>query len=183
MEEVEIWKSLDFMGYPNYEVSNFGRIKSLNYKCSGKEQIMKLKKDDYLRIQLFNNGKDKFFQVHRLVALAFIPNPDNLPIINHKDENKYNNKVENLEWCDIQYNNCYGTRLERVRKKMSEIRKGKPKYKHRKPILQYTLDGDFIREWDSAITASKELNIINSGICSCLKGRYKSSGGYIWRYK
>lgn len=179
MEETEKWKSLDFLGYVDYEVSNYGRVKSLNYKRSGKEGIMKLKKDDYLRVQLFNNGKDKFFPVHKLVALAFLPNQKNLPIINHKDENKYNNKVENLEWCDYHYNYYYGTSSERARKNISLSLKGKGA----KPILQYTLEGEFVREWDSIKQASEELNLNASVICNYLKGRFKSAYGYVWKYK
>lgn len=199
MEEKEVWKSLDFLGYPNYEVSSFGRVKSLNYKRSGKEKILKPSKNkyNYLKVDLSKDGKRKYYQVHRLVCLVFLENPENLPCINHKDENKENNHVDNLEFCTYQYNNSYGTKPERLskalkgrnlteetKKKLSEVRKGRPNYKQRKPILQYTKEGEFIREWDSATTVIKELNIkYSQNIYSCCKGKQQSVGGFIWRYK
>lgn len=110
----EIWK--DIKGYEGkYQVSNLGRIKVLNYKRSGQEHIMATKNNKgYCEIRLAKDGKRKDFIVHRLVAQAFIPNPNNLPQVNHIDENKTNNCVNNLEWCTQAYNNSYGTRLERV---------------------------------------------------------------------
>lgn len=107
----EIWKPV--VGYEGlYEVSNLGRVRSIR-----RNKILNLKKerDGYIRISLCSNGVEKMYQVHRLVAKAFIPNPDNLPQINHKDEVKSNNVVDNLEWCTVAYNNSYGTRLQRVR--------------------------------------------------------------------
>lgn len=198
MEKTEVWKSLDFMGYPDYEVSTLGRVKSLNYRKTGKKKILKQDKirGGYLRVTLCNNKKYKHFRVHKLVALAYISNPYNLPQINHKDENKENNKVENLEFCSARYNVNYGTRNERLSKtkkgkpkteehkqKISQTKKGKPNYKQRKPILQYTKDNIFIREWDSATTASKELNICRENITNCCNGKYKTCSGFIWKYK
>ena len=108
------------------------------------------------------------------------------------DENKENNHVSNLCWCNCYENNNYGSRNIR----MSKTKKGKPKSeehkqklsiankgKGSKPILQYTLDGIFIRDWDSATTASKELNIFQTSITACCKGKQKSAYGFIWRYK
>ena len=118
----------------------------------------------YLQVILYKDGKVKHYGVHRLIAEAYIPNPNNLPQVNHKDENKTNNCLQNLEWCDAKYNNNYGTRIEKTKK----------------PILQYDLDGNFIREWPSATDVGKEVKGI---ICNCLKGRYKSACGYIWKYK
>lgn len=180
MEEVEIWKSLDFLGFPDYEVSNFGRVKSLNYLRSGKEGILKLKTDKgYLRIQLWNKGIEKMFAVHRLVASAFLENPENLPCVNHKNEIKTDNRVENLEFCTHEYNNTYNN----IHIKRGETQKGKPRLHQRKPILQYTLDGEFLKEWESIKQASEELNISSSYICNYLKGRNKMCGDFIWKYK
>lgn len=110
----EIWK--DINGYEGlYQVSNLGRIKSLPKFHQG-ERILKERIDryGYLYIGFFKNKVKKYYKIHRLVAEAFIPNPKELPCVNHKDENKTNNNVENLEWCSVAYNNSYATRLERV---------------------------------------------------------------------
>ena len=116
--EKEIWKTIE--ENPNYMVSNLGRVKSLKRIDSNKhpikERVLKSCKVDggYLAVVLCENGKRKTFLVHRLVAQAFIPNPNNLPQVNHKDEDKTNNTVENLEYCDQFYNNIYGTRIQRT---------------------------------------------------------------------
>ena len=105
---MEEWK--DIKGYEGiYQISNKGRVKSLNYKRTGKEKILKLSSDTngYKKITLFKNSKRKTYSIHKLVAEAFLPNPDNLPVVNHKDENKLNNNVENLEWCTQEYNVKY----------------------------------------------------------------------------
>lgn len=110
----EIWK--DIKGYEGkYQVSNYGSVKTLNYRRTGTARLLIPKNDKgYLAVGLYKNGKRKMFLIHRLVAEAFIPNPENLPQVNHIDEDKTNNYVENLEWCTQSYNNNYGTRLKRV---------------------------------------------------------------------
>ena len=118
----------------------------------------------YLIVALWKNGERKWYLVHRLVADAYIPNPDNLPQINHRDENKANNSLQNLEWCDCKYNNNYGTKIDR----------------QKKTILQFDLDGNFIREWECAADVGKE---VQANICHCLKGKRKSAYGFVWKYK
>ena len=114
--------------YPGYEgkyqVSNDGKVRSLNYKRTGKTKILKqnTNKDGYKTLLLCKNGKVKAYYIHRLVAQAFIPNPNNYLIVNHKDENPANNHVSNLEWCNHEYNMNYGTIKDRI----SEAMKGKP---------------------------------------------------------
>lgn len=113
-ELVEQWRPIE--GYEGlYEVSNLGRVKSLGNDKNRKEKILRpvMTKKGYLQLFLSKEGKAKRFFVHRLVAQAFIPNPEGLPQINHKDENPSNNRVENIEWCDCKYNINYGTHKER----------------------------------------------------------------------
>ena len=121
----EIWK--DIKNYEGlYQVSNLGRVKSVERKvwCERnksfkvlKERILKLWKSNcgYLRVVLCIDSKTRYHSIHRLVAEAFIPNPDSLPQVNHKDEDKTNNRIENLEWCSGEYNRNYGTRNERIK--------------------------------------------------------------------
>lgn len=179
----EIW--LPVKGYEGfYEVSNFGRVVSLgrwvpnNLSKSGfawrKERMMKLghDKDGYLRVGLRKNGEIcKTKKVHRLVAEAFIPNPLNLPEVNHKDENKENNRVDNLEHCDTKYNINYGTRNERSAQK------------RRKKVNQYDSQRNFIKTHNSIREASKETGIPEKNITSCLTNpKRKTAGGFIWEY-
>ena len=167
---IEIEEFRDIPGYEGmYEVSNLGRVRR-----DGK--ILKpLKDSGYLQVHLSKNGIAKKVLIHRLVALAFLPNPQNLPCINHKDEDKTNNYVNNLEWCTYEYNSNYGTRNERAGEKISE--------KKSKPVLQYDKTGNFIREWPSMIKVEEELGINQSNISQCCLGNRNSAGGFIWKYK
>lgn len=116
----EIWVSV--RGYIGlYQVSNFGRVMSLNYDKTGKIKLLKLvlNAQGYYQVCLHKNGVQKIKKVHRLVAEAFIPNPKHLPSINHKDEDKTNNRLSNLEWCTVKYNTNYGTCQERKKEKIS----------------------------------------------------------------
>ena len=166
----EIWKPIK--GYESlYEVSNLGNVKRL-YRCR-KERILKqCIRNKYYCVCLCKNNIHQIFSIHRLVAEAFIPNPDNLPCVNHKDEDKTNNRVENLEWCTHIYNNNFGTRNERISDSLS------------KPINQYTKDGVFIRQWKSAREASKTLGIYRRNIQMVCYGKVyrRTAGGFIWRY-
>ena len=104
---MEIWKKID--GFETYSVSNMGRVRNDGTGKVLKPQIER----GYQRVHLYPGGR--WMRVHRLVALTFIPNPDNLLQINHINEDKTDNRVENLEWCTAQYNTNYGTHMERVR--------------------------------------------------------------------
>ena len=166
----EIWK--DVVGYEGlYQVSNMGRVKSFCQSTKfhkQKEFILKpsLINSGYEVVTLYSKEKRKKFQIHRLVATAFIPNPDNLPCVNHKDENKVNNCVSNLEWCTYQYNNNYGT---------ARIRTAETKAT---PIVQKTLDGKLLATYQSAIIASQLLNINYANLNNwCMEG---IGGGYLW---
>ena len=166
--ENEVWK--DVVGYEGlYQVSSFGKVKRLK---NGKERILKPQPNGfgYLFVNLYKNKINKHFKVHRLVAKTFIPNPDNLPQVNHIDEDKTNNHVDNLEWCDAKYNINFGTRNKRFAESKS------------KKVDQYSLDDKFLKTWPSAKQAQKELGIFHSNICRCCRGNRKSAGNFIWKY-
>ena len=165
MTNEEIWCPIK--GYEGiYEVSDQGRVRSMKF---GKERILKPGKiqNGYLKVNLWKNGEMKQCKVHRLVAQTFIPNPQNLTEVNHKDENKTNNSVQNLEWCDRKYNCNYGTRNQRISK----------------PVLQFTKDGELVKEWKSATDVERNLGFYNGYISNCCNGRYKYAYGFIWKFK
>lgn len=171
IKQPEEWKPIP--GYEGlYEVSTWGRVKSYKYNSDGR--ILSPCKDGYgyFFITLCKDGKTKMRKIHRLVAEAFIPNPSNLPQVNHRDEIKQNNYVENLEWCTPSYNSSYGTRMQRIKEKIS------------KPILQLDKQGNVIKEWPSTNSASESFGVASyhSHITDCLKGRRKTALGYMWKY-
>lgn len=174
----EIWKPIP--GYEGlYEVSNFGRVRSLRF---GKIRIIKSHKDKlgYRHIRLIKDEKRKMYLVHRLVAMAFIPNPDNLPIINHKDENPDNNSSENLEWCTYQYNNAYGHHGEKLSKSITGTinRKGTSKI-----VLQIDIEtGQIIEEYPSTRECGRN-GFDQSAVSKCCRGKLKQYKGFIFRYK
>lgn len=144
----EAWKNIE--GSEIHQISNLGRVRSLNYSNTGKVVVLKTKlKKRYAEIGLNSKGKRKSHLVHRLVAKAFIPNPNNYPCVNHKDENPFNNNVNNLEWCTVAYNNSYGSRLER----MSNTKKGHEVSKETREKLSKSLKKYHI--------SKKELSTIN----------------------
>lgn len=184
---MEKWKDID--GYEGlYQVSNFGRVRSLDkvvYFKDGRRKFMKGKvlkfkrtKNGYLQIHLYKDNSYKAFYIHRLVAQAFVDNPDNLPEINHKSEDKTDNRVCNLEYCTHLYNMRYGNGQEKRRLKMING-------KCAKAVLQYDLEGNFIREWKSAQEVRRELGFNSGSIGNCCRKlpRYYTAYGYIWRYK
>lgn len=174
----EIWK--DIKNYEGlYQVSNFGNVKSLERKIKRLEHTKKINekllkkvidKTGYYIVGLSKNNKNKKICVHRLVIEAFVPNINNLPCVNHKDENKLNNNLDNLEWCDYKYNNNYGT----VKERMKKI-KGKPVY-------QYDLFNNFIKKWESSMEVQRILNIPQSNVSKCCLGKRNRAGGYIWKH-
>ena len=191
----EIWKDIE--GYDGfYQISNYGRVKSvertITYMTTNQSGIEfetskycpeKILKTASLRgyqiVSLRRNSKSKTYQVHRLVAEYFIPNPNNYPTVNHKDENKANNRVDNLEWCTVEYNSNYGTRNQRIAEKLKENEN------FYIPILCYDLNNNFIKRYNSAEEAAQELGISGSGITACCRmysGR-TSAGGFKWKYE
>ena len=169
----EIWK--DIRGYEGlYQVSNYGRIKrTLKTKPEGRILKPLIGKDGYLQINLSKNNSTKTQRVHRLVAIAFIENPNDYPIVNHKDENVKNNRAENLEWCDVKYNTNYNNATQR---------RGRSQ---RKSILQITLDGRLVREWSGRVEIVETLGYNGGNISSCCLNypHCVSAYGYKWKYK
>ena len=169
---MEHWKLI--AGYDGlYEVSDLGRVKSLNYNRTGTEKILKPGKthDGYLQVGLCKDGQRKMLKVHRLVADAFIQNPNNLATVNHKDEVKTNNVASNLEWMSIKDNLNYGTHNKRVAESLS------------KQVQMFDKStGELLASFPSTCEAERVTGIAQSNICSCCKGKLKSAGGYIWRY-
>ena len=179
-DKKETWK--DIKGYEGlYQVSNMGRIKSLERtvtKKNGRKYTVKgriLKpgtdRDGYLLVILSNtSGKRKTFKVHRLVCEAFHENPENKPCVNHIDENKTNNTANNLEWCTYEENNTHGTRLARSAKSQS------------KPVGQYTRDGELIKVWQSVNEVERQLGFDCGNISKVALGKQKTAYGYVWKY-
>ena len=183
----EIWKPIK--GYEGkYEISNLGRVKSLNYNRTKKEKILKptLSHNGYFIVTLSKNGKTKKFRVNRLVIETFIPDksdfkstPDedrnNIDIdnleVNHIDENIKNNNLNNLEWCTHKYNMNYGERNLKIVKHI------------KKAIYQYDLNNKFIKEYESITQANKKTHIPISSISACCVGQRKKTNGYIFKFK
>ena len=175
----EIWK--DIKGYEGcYQISNLGRVKSLarvqhkwNKDFISKERMLRgnINTNGYPYVVLRKNGEYGVFRIHRLVAEAFIPNPNNFPQVNHKDEDKTNNRVDNLEWCDGKYNCCYGTRGDRIRKKLE------------KPVAQYSKSGILLQVYQSQRQAARAIGVPPNGISLCVCGKIQAYKGFIWKNK
>jgi hypothetical protein len=188
MQEKEIWK--DIPGYEGlYQISNLGRVKSLDrivtskigVKKSVKGKIMKncINGNQYSYVNLSLNKKFKSKKIHRLIAIVFIPNPENKPCVNHKDGNKLNNSIDNLEWVTMGENqkHAYDTGL-----KIGAL-KGKTGYKNHlsKTVMQMDLTGNLISEFGSVNEATRMTGVNN--ISACCKNKRPSAGGYKWKYK
>lgn len=194
MEQQEIWK--DIKGFEGlYQVSNFGRVKSIRHLktsyCGAMRKNHILATQDkgdfrYKLVTLRVKGKSRSVGVHRLVAEAFLPNPQNLPVINHRDENPSNNHVDNLEWCTQRKNVLYSMALhDRLRKEKPQRNRDKER-----PICAFTKDGAFVGRFESIIEASLSpivttpcLRAVRCRIRQCLRGEIPYAGGYKWKYE
>lgn len=178
----EIWR--DIPGFDGYQASNLGNIKSLEKEVwnahqmvARPEKILKpfSDKKGYLRVKLYKNGSHYTKKIHRLVALAFIPNPEGKPEVNHEDGNKTNNRINNLSWATKKENIQHAFKNELIK-----IKKGKDN-KLSKKVCQYDLQGNFIKKWDCVSQAERELKIRNiSMVCYWKRNR---AGNWIWRYE
>ena len=176
----ELWKDiLEYEGL--YQVSSQGRVRSVsrwNVDRLGRKRFLRGKvlspsrmHNGYFALVFKKNGKSALKLVHRLVAEAFIDNPIDKPQVNHINEIKSDNRVENLNWVTGKENVNYGTCIKRRAKKKN------------KPVLQYALNGGFIKRWDSARCAESHLKIWNQDISKCCNGKRKSAGGFNWRFE
>lgn len=173
--------------YEDYLIFKSGLIFSTKSKRFLKPSI---NSNGYLSVELFNEKGSKRLLIHRLVAEAFIPNPDNLPQVNHKDEDRQNNHVNNLEWCTAKYNMNYG---EGAKTRHSKIDYSKPVYKENainngkkvsRPVLQFTKDGEFVARYESGKEASRKTGANHAHILECCAGkRYKTVNGFVWKYE
>lgn len=160
---IEIYKTIE--EYPNYEVSNMG-----NVRRKGGKMLKPLftKNTGYYMVCLYNEFGSKRVLIHRLVADAFLSNPNNYPVVNHINEDKTDNRVENLEWCTRSYNINYGASISKIRKSKQ------------KGCLQMDMEGNIIKEWECIRVAQRTLKINN--ISKCCMGKMKTTGGYKWKY-
>ena len=168
---MEIWKDIE--GYEGlYQVSNKGRAKRLQSKGCKQERILTPVKNrcGYLRVTLCKDGQRRIYSVHRLVVQTFLPNPDNLPQVNHIDENKTNNTISNLEWCTNEYNCNHDTHNERSAKTKS------------KPVLGISLDKKIYLYFNRTMDAERLAGFKNGAISKCCRGKLKTHKGYTWMY-
>ena len=194
MKIIEQWRTPIYDGetYEGFEVSNWGRIKSLNYRRTGRAELMTLVqgKDGYLRVGLSKNRKRDWFLVHRLVAETFLPNPEGKPQVNHKIEGDIGKTINmvffnedgsidkertTIEWVTPKENNDYGTHNERVAKANTNGKKSKK-------VLQFTLTGDLIREWESTRECERN-GFDHSAVAKCCNGKLPHYKGFRFMYK
>lgn len=167
-----MWK--DIANYEGlYKVNSIGEV----YSIRTNKFINPTIRNNYLAVGLWKNGKVKMKSIHRLVAETFIPNPNNLPQVNHIDENKLNNRVENLEWCTAKYNLNYGTHTKKVVEKLTNGPLAKK-------VAQYDLDGNLIKVWDSIREIKRCLGYDNGTISKFCRNKvnWKHCYGFIWKY-
>lgn len=188
MDDIEEeWKDVvNYEGY--YQVSNLGRIKSLDRVIVDKNGVemqipsiikkLQKSKTGYWCIELWRHNKLKYVKVHRLIADAFIPNPENKPQVNHIDSNRLNNDISNLEWCTPSENTIHAVRLGRIKSPMVGM-KGLFTARN-KPVIQLSISGVILKEFMSQTAAAIELGLSPTNISACVNGKTKTCGGFKW---
>ena len=173
---IEIWKPV--IGYEGlYDVSNLGRIRSLNYRRTGKTFILKpVLCSGYYVVNLWKNKKRSLFKLHRLIAQVFVPNPDNLPEVDHISTIKTDNRAINIRWTDRKGNVNNPITKERIKKAVSINGK-----MCSKPVIQCTLDGKEIVFWHS-MSEAKKLGFNEGNISECCQGKRKTHKGFVWKF-
>ena len=166
MSVVETFVKIE--GFENYEVSNLGKVRNIKSGIMLKPWFTK---DGYLRHCLYKHNKRKNLLLHRIIATAFIDNPEKKPQVNHIDENKLNNDLSNLEWCTERENAIHGTRIKRIAEKLSQ------------KVIQLDLNDNILNVFKSMRQAERETGVLVGNISSCCNGKTKSAGGYKWRRK
>ena len=178
---MEIWK--DIKGYEGlYQVSNLGRVRSLHYRNTNevRELFLKPHNRGYLQVELHRYGDRKMFTVHRLVALAFVDGFAKNREVNHIDENKHNNRADNLEWVTTSENVLHSA-AHRKKVKTRNYPKFRPRTDNR-AILQFSLDGHLIKRWVSTIEVKEKLGYSDWSIKQCCRGKRKTAYGCMWQY-
>lgn len=179
---MEEWRDIkDYEGF--YQISNLGRVKSFKNKKHPKLLTICMDSSQYLYVGLSLHGKTKNHRIHRLVAQAFIPNPENKPQVNHKDEDKTNNKVENLEWMTAKENANYGTRIQRIIPKMKKSLTGRTLTReHVQKMGKKVVCLETGEIFDSTMDVERNKGIAHNSISKCCKGKANIAGGFHWSY-
>ncbi len=169
-------------GFSKYEANQSGEIRNTNFNNTGTYKIVSenFDKDGYLKIWVKSDeGLEKTISKHRLIALTFIPNPNNYPMINHRNGIKDDNRVENLEWCTNSMNQLHSFRvLGNTPHNKGKLGKD---VGNNIPVFQYSMEGFFVKGWDCAADVMRELGIDGSAIAKVVSGKYQQTGGFIWK--